>query len=471
MKKIKRIMKRSIQLIQNMNHKMPKLKWLLLAILVIIIVLPIGMKLLSKKTVTKEYLEGFYQYDEERPIPMKTDDSYYYLNPKTGKKLSDETYQSASEYEGEFAVVRQDDKQFIINRKGKMVKELQDDDTVNFYPVYHLIEISGTLYNDDWKQLTKDSQTVTYQKNGYSTYIDETAMELGIINSEGTVIYQTDYDNSDATITLDIPDVHQSLENDYAIIKLSETKQAGIINLKTKEWIIPLDNKEITSNGNNLFTISNRDSLEEEREIYIEDNGIAYEKEGNSSLSFYTISPKVLQFYDKDSFNYHYYSLKDKKEVEIDAKTYADTNSIELVSNYQKYSCNGMVGITKNGEEYIPCEYRKITFLDSSLYSYLKEKTGREYAILETEDKTLIYNLKNKKVIKEIPMRNLNINQTAIYLSYETESGKKVFNFLTGKEETFKLEDTLLFYTNYMLRRTEGEIIYYNNNFKEIAKI
>ena len=80
-------MKRSIQLIQNMNHKMPKLKWLLLAILVIIIVLPIGMKLLSKKTVTKEYLEGFYQYDEERPIPMKTDDSYYYLNPKTGKKL------------------------------------------------------------------------------------------------------------------------------------------------------------------------------------------------------------------------------------------------------------------------------------------------------------------------------------------------------------------------------------------------
>lgn len=279
-------MKRSIQLIQNMNHKMPKLKWLLLAILVIIIVLPIGMKLLSKKTVTKEYLEGFYQYDEERPIPMKTDDSYYYLNPKTGKKLSDETYQSASEYEGEFAVVRQDDKQFIINRKGKTVKELQNDDTVNFYPVYHLIEISGTLYNDDWKQLTKDSQTVTYQKNGYSTYIDETAMELGIINSEGTVIYQTDYDNSDATITLDIPDVHQSLENDYAIIKLSETKQAGIINLKTKEWIIPLDNKEITSNGNNLFTISNRDSLEEERELYIEDNGIAYEKEAEFIFEF-----------------------------------------------------------------------------------------------------------------------------------------------------------------------------------------
>lgn len=134
-----------------------------MAILVIIIVLPIGMKLLSKKTVTKEYLEGFYNMMKKDPF-QKTDDSYYYLNPKTGKKLSDETYQSASEYEGEFAVVRQDDKQFIINRKGKTVKELQNDDTVNFYPVYHLIEISGTLYNDDWKQLTKDSQTVTYPK-------------------------------------------------------------------------------------------------------------------------------------------------------------------------------------------------------------------------------------------------------------------------------------------------------------------
>ena len=68
-------------------------------------------------------------------------------------------------------------------------------------------------------------------------------------------------------------------------------------------------------------------------------------------------------------------------------------------------------------------------------------------------------------------MRNLNINQTAMYLTYETESGKTVFNFLTGKEETYPKEDTLLFfYTNYMLRRTEGEIIYYNNELKEIAK-
>ena len=163
--------------------------------------------------------------------------------------------------------------------------------------------------------------------------------------------------------------------------------------------------------------------------------------------------------------------MDEKKEIEIDEKNYANTNTTERVSSYQKYTEAGLVGITKDGEDYIPCEYRKITLLDSALYSYLKEETGREYAILETEDKTLIYNLKTKKVIKEIPMRNLNINQAAMYLTYETESGKTVFNFLTGKEETYPKEDTLLFYTNYMLRRTEGEIIYYNNEFKEIAKI
>ena len=67
-------------------------------------------------------------------------------------------------------------------------------------------------------------------------------------------------------------------------------------------------------------------------------------------------------------------------------------------------------------------------------------------------------------------MRNLNINQSSIFLSFETESGKTVFNFLTTDEATYNSTDTLLFYTNYMLRRTEWEVIYYNDYFKEIVK-
>ena len=471
MKKIKELIRRIGRSILKMDQKMPKLKWLLLGILILIIILPIAMNLLSQKQETISYLEGFYEYDEERPIPIRQNEVYYYLNPKTGKKVNDETYQSASEYEGEFAVVTQDGQTFIIDRKGDKVKDLSQSDVVTFYPTYELVQINDTLYDNDFKQLTSDDEKITYQKNGYSTYRNEITMELGIINREGEEIYRTDYATEDATITLEIPDVHESLSNDYAIVKLSETKQAGIINFKTKEWIYQLSEKEITSNGNNLFTILNRDSLEEEREIYIENDEITYDQNGNASLSFYTVIPKILRYYDKENFNYHYYNVDEKKEIEIDEKNYANTNTTERVSSYQKYTEAGLVGITKDGEDYIPCEYRKITLLDSALYSYLKEETGREYAILETEDKTLIYNLKTKKVIKEIPMRNLNINQAAMYLTYETESGKTVFNFLTGKEETYPKEDTLLFYTNYMLRRTEGEIIYYNNEFKEIAKI
>lgn len=471
MKKGKETIRKIGQKIIKINHQMPKLKWVIVVVIAFIIIIPVLMGLLSNKKVTTSYLEGFYQYDETRPIPIRENETYYYLNPKTGKKVNDETYQSASEYEGEFAIVSEEGQTFIINRKGKNVKDLEASDEVAFYPVYGLVEINGTLYDESFKALTSDDEKVTYQKNGYSTYIDETAMELGIINQKGEEIYRTEYDQEGATITLEIPDVHESLTNDYAIVKVSETKEAGIINLKTKEWIYPLGDKEITSDGDNIFTISNRDSLEIEREIYIENDKIAFDQNGNASLSFYTVTPKVLRYYDRDSVTYHYYDVEKAEEITVEAKTYTDTNTTERVSTYQKYSCNGKVGITKEGEDYIPCEYRKITFLSDALYSYLKEETGKEYAILETEDKTLIYNLKTKKVIKEIAMRNLNINQTELYLTYETESGKTVFNFLTGKEETYPKEDTLLFYTNYMLRRTEGEVIYYNNDFKEIAKL
>ena len=43
-------------------------------------------------------------------------------------------------------------------------------------------------------------------------------MELGIINSKGEEIYRTDYATEDATISLEIPDVHESLKTN-AIVK------------------------------------------------------------------------------------------------------------------------------------------------------------------------------------------------------------------------------------------------------------
>ena len=46
----------------------------------------IAMNLLSQKQETISYLEGFYEYDEAKPIPIRQNESYYYLNPKTGKK-------------------------------------------------------------------------------------------------------------------------------------------------------------------------------------------------------------------------------------------------------------------------------------------------------------------------------------------------------------------------------------------------
>ena len=207
MKKIKELIRRIGRSILKMDQKMPKLKWLLLGILILIIILPIAMNLLSQKQETISYLEGFYEYDKAKPIPIRQNESYYYLNPKTGKKVNDETYQSASEYEGEFAVVTQDDQTFIINRKGDNVKDLSLSDTVTFYPIYELVQINDTLYDNDFKQLTSDEEKITYQKNGYSTYRNEITMELGIINWEGEEIYKTDYDTEDATISLEIPDV------------------------------------------------------------------------------------------------------------------------------------------------------------------------------------------------------------------------------------------------------------------------
>ena len=71
MKKIKELIRKIGRSILKMDQKMPRLKWLLLGVLILIIILPIAMNLLSQKQETISYLEGFYEYDEEKPIPIR----------------------------------------------------------------------------------------------------------------------------------------------------------------------------------------------------------------------------------------------------------------------------------------------------------------------------------------------------------------------------------------------------------------
>ena len=59
-----------------------------------------------------------------------------------------------------------------------------------------------------------------------------------------------------------------------------------------------------------------------------------------------------------------------------------NTNTTEQVSSYQKYTEAGLVGITKDGEDYIPCEYRKNYIIRFCTLQLFKRRNGKRIRYL-----------------------------------------------------------------------------------------
>ena len=120
----------------------------------------------------------------------------------------------------------------------------------------------------------------------------------------------------------------------------------------------------------------------------------------------------------------------------------------------------------------LPCEWDRLTYLETDLYKYL-DSNGKKYIYGKKDEKWYLIDIKEKKAIVEFNasyIYNDIYNTTFIYYTDETTNIKKVYNLLTNKSLTVDKNKTLRVYSNYItLKDTENEILkYYNTDMKMI---
>lgn len=434
---------------------------------------------------SKELKELETNFDLDRPILLEKNGLYGYIN-QDGKEITDFRYTHATNFTGEFGVVKYKDGekyiQAIINEKGKLLKSVELESNYSnkilYYEEAESFIIDGKLFNKNLKQVSKDKMEVSHLRLEYFEYKIEETKELGIINNKGKVLYSIK--SSELNFTMS-----ESEYNDELYAFVSDNEQGNIISLKTGKiikTIKDLKKNKVRVYSNNIFEIKTEEKSEY---LYIENNKIKH-SEVADSVEFYMENVLEIDYgYNYESLGknarYYYYNLKTKKtykEAPYEEKVKTIVDPFVEFSGYQTESCESGYTVTKNNKPYLPCGYDRIIELDLELFKYINLKTGKSPIILKKENEIHIVNLKTKKSIYKFKATDLydisTYLETVFVLDGDYSDSSKeetiIYNLLTGKSKSFKTNRPII-RTNYLIVESDTKTEYYNLDFKKIYEL
>lgn len=452
---------------------------IIVAILVIVILLVSGLLfIIGHGNSSGKNLSLIF--DENKLVPVEVDGLYGYVSPKNGKMVIKPAFKTANSFYGDFASVSYTEndsiKYGIINKSGKIKLSTTASYNIKTLSEYGLFIVDGVLYNKNLKAITDKNTVVNYGNLGYCYYIKSDnngkAIEGGIINPKGKVVYTYKFKNNDSYFSCSIGDTNEALDEIYAVTNVNNEKYA-IVNLKNGKVVYNYSEDSIYAEDDNIFTISKKG--ENDKKICLFKNKIAYETSDKIDISYYDYSKQILELYNSSadySNRYSYYDLN-KKSILSEKPEKADDNSLASLTGYVSYSSNRKYGIMKNDKVVLPCEYDNIEFLAITTFNYLKEKKHVELVLAEKNNEYYLINLKNNKVLTSFNTRSVTTYSSSTFIKGKLRDTNEtfVYNLATKKAMTFDKDSTVSVYSNYIIVSKNGNSTYYNTNLKEFYKI
>ena len=419
-------------------------------------------------------------FDKNKLIPVKENDLYGYISPQNGKMVINPQFKIANSFYGNFASVsylENDSIRYgIIDKTGKIKLSTDSSYKIKNLSLYGLLIVDDVLYNKNFKALTDNFTKVKYENYGYLSYIkhdkDEKNIECGILNSKGKKTFSYKFKDSESSFSCSMGDNSEALNENYAVININNEKYA-IINLENGKMIYDFTDKYISAFDDNIFKIYNKNS-NLESVICIYKGKIAYETNSDVDISYYDYDKEILQIEDlsSDSNIYSYFDLSKKSNLnEKPEKSIQDT--LKSLTGYSVFSENNKLGIMKNDNVILPCEYDDIDFLPLTTFNYLKNTKKAEYVIVKKGNNYLLINLKNSKVVENFNAFSISSYQTSTFIKGKLRDSNEyiVYNLLTGKYTRFDSSSTISVYSNYITVFKDGDLTYYNIDLNEIYKI
>lgn len=457
---------------QKNNSNLKKI----IAIVLILLIVIGGVFFLFKKLGHHSSIKIF---DPNQPIIIKKDNKYGYINTK-GKVIIEPTYEYATSFIGDYAVVKANVKQDgkeeslyqVIDKKGA-VKAIASsyEGSIQYVPEYDIWIIKQQLYDGSLKKITDDNTLVTYKSGGYLSWINAEKKTGGIMKPSGKVTYSYKLHDEETVISIIPSETDASLKKTYCQVAV-DSKKYAIVNCDTGKMIYNFTDKYISVEDDNIFSIQTNMFYGRISTMYIQNDKVAYQASSEDvDLSYNSAGYIEIRDDSKDYDNwYSYYDIK-KKQV-VNTRPSSSSNNLsefEKLTGLKEFSCNTGTGLLKGNKVVLPGEWDDIDFFGDLLYQYLKSK-GKNYILTEKDSKTYIVNLKNKKTVTEFNSSYIydNDSSTFIYYTDSETSETVIYNLLTGKRYSTSSNNSLKVYSNYITITENNKTNYYNVDLKLI---
>ena len=333
-----------------------------------------------------------YSLEKDRLITISKNGLYGFLDYK-GNEVVKPEYNYVIDYSGKYAIASKDSKYYLIDGKGKVVKESKK--AIQYDEVNDNYVVDGRLYNNKLKAISNKTDTIYSVGYGYYRYETADGKKTGIMNTKGKKVY-SEKKNEDGRIMVYINDVNENNKNVYCAVT-PDNALFTIINCDTGKTIVKYDANTILANGDNIFQIQTKDG---HRNIFIKNDKIVLETKNAPRMIF--VNKGYIVYKETEEGEYKYFDVKTNKITKEEPFGFDQISKtdFEEATGISRINSNGKYGLIKDDKVIVPCEYDKITFFSNDLYNNLA-KQGKHYVIARGNKSTYLYDLKTHKRVKE----------------------------------------------------------------------
>ena len=470
-------------LLQNKKILIPIIAVAAVVLLVVgfLVITNLGGGAGSEKAAVKTLL------DPKKPVLVEKSGKYGYVSHK-GKVLIEPKYSEATEFYGNYAIVKVDDAEYdytyqIINQKGK--EQLKEDviGQPTYDPEFGTWIIDYRLYNSKLKPITKEGISVFEMASGYYSYSNYDQERSGIMNAKGKSLW--DWKHSSF-----YGDLSESMYDDkdlYVAVKSYDDDTEVVVSLKKGKIVYELENYKrdnIHAESNGIFTIKDEDSYDTKTWLYFKDGKLKYETSDSKieDVEVYDDEKQILELYygynDDYEREYKYYDVKAKEfvtDVE-DKDDYDDDEDLdlyELTYGFKPFESSDKYGIMSGDKILVSSKYDDVEFISYAPFLYMKEFKHKELVLFEKDDKMILYDIKKNKEISTFDASSATTYEASSFIKltkyedYDVE-GYIVYNLITGKMKEYDEDAELEFGSNFYKEKNGSKDIYYNTNMEQI---
>ena len=480
-----------------LKNKLLNKKTILIALVIVVVVALafILIKNIGGNSSPKADLDSIFNPD--KPIIINDNKKYGYITA-AGKMMIEPQYRDANDFYGDYAMVTIDnpdtksyDKTInqIIDKKGNVKIVAKNYTKPKYFDVYNVWLIDNVLYDSKLKKLSAEGAKVEYIDCGYFKYENSEKNESGIITYKGKKVFKT----AASSISTSLSENEYNQDDLYVAVHIhNKPEKSVVVSLKTGDILFTLENSEnyyLLEEGDGIFSYYDTKvsrGYENSVYLYFTNNKLAYQttdKVEDVKISDY--KNKIIEIdygYDYEdlgkSQRRYYYDAKNKKMLDKDPDNSASSElNAALMENtygFKMFSSSGKYGLMIGNKIVIPCEYTEINLLGDNLFNYMQSK-GKNLVLLEKDNKTILYNVKNSKSIITFDSNNVRDYNDSTFIKvslYENGSsartGYMVYNLLTGKSMIFDKDNEVFVESNYIEVKKDNKTTYYNTKFKQI---